>query len=379
MNEVVTTNQTPQYKQFVAELNKMDGQIAAAGLPSHISIEQFKRVVQTVVNSTPDLLMADRKSLFEACLRCAGDKLLPDGRRAALVPFNTKKTVKDANGQKRDSWIKAVQYIPMVTGLIQLAKGSGMVTSISAQCVFTKDVFECDLASDAPPIHKPAMEEDRGTFVLAYALARFTDGTHQLEIMYKKDIEEVRAISKQNNGIPWTKWWFEMARKSVLRRLLKYMALTPDLASVLDHDDDDIDTSGKPNNAPETIDAGFTSNQKQIDPPVEQQKDEDLEIDADGVIIDNKTGDLFNDDKAEMPTMPENIIVSLDGPSLAPFTEWLEKTLNGLSAEDGKDLIMANAEIITKAIKKPRGNIIKQLLQSKGINFNPPVDTEAAA
>ena len=52
-------------------------------LPSHISVEKFQRVVITAVQSNPDLLRADRRSLLISCMKLAQDGVLPDGRRHA--------------------------------------------------------------------------------------------------------------------------------------------------------------------------------------------------------------------------------------------------------------------------------------------------------
>lgn len=67
----------------------------------------------TAVQSNPALLSADRQTLFQACMKCAQDGLLPDGREAALVIFRTKKKI-----DNRDVWVDAVQYMPMVAGVI---------------------------------------------------------------------------------------------------------------------------------------------------------------------------------------------------------------------------------------------------------------------
>ena len=71
------------------QLSAMSPQFAAA-LPSHITAEKFQRVVMTVVQQQPDLMVADRRTLLASCMKCAADGLIPDGREAALVIFNTK-------------------------------------------------------------------------------------------------------------------------------------------------------------------------------------------------------------------------------------------------------------------------------------------------
>jgi recombination protein RecT len=54
-------------------------------LPGNVTPERFVRVAITAIQQTPELVTADRKTLFGAIVRCAQDGLLPDGREAALT------------------------------------------------------------------------------------------------------------------------------------------------------------------------------------------------------------------------------------------------------------------------------------------------------
>ena len=134
---------------FRSQATAMSSQFAAA-LPSHIKPEKFQRVLMTVVQSTPDLLEADRQSLFDSCIRCASDGLIPDGREAALTVFNTK--VKRGG---RDEWIKKVQYIPMLAGIQKRVRNSGLIDSIQAHVIYEKDTFEWEQGFDERIVHKP--------------------------------------------------------------------------------------------------------------------------------------------------------------------------------------------------------------------------------
>ena len=95
-------------------LDQMRAQLAAT-LPAHISVDRFQRVVLTAINTNPDLLSADRRSLFNAAVRAAQDGLMPDGREGALVIF------KDKNNKKNAVWM------PMVFGIIKKSRQSGEI------------------------------------------------------------------------------------------------------------------------------------------------------------------------------------------------------------------------------------------------------------
>ena len=216
--------------QFKQQLTAMSSQFGVA-LPSHIKPEKFQRVVLTVVQSTPDLLEADRQSLFDSCIKCASDGLIPDGREAALTVFNTK--VKRGG---RDEWIKKVQYIPMLAGIQKRVRNSGLIDSIQAHVIYEKDTFEWEQGFDERIVHKPFFPGDRGKPVGVYAIAKFKDGSRQFEVMDVAEIERIRAASKTGQYGPWKDWWAEMARKSVFKRLAKWLPLDADVDELIEYD-----------------------------------------------------------------------------------------------------------------------------------------------
>jgi recombination protein RecT len=221
------------------QIAKMDKQFAAA-LPPHIPVERFTRVVQTALTGNPDLQKADRASLFEAAMKAAQDGLLPDGRDGALVIFNTK-----VKRDGKDIWIKKVQWMPMVGGILKKVRNSGELLSISAHVVYTKDKFFYSLGDEEKIEHTPLLDEDRGVPMCVYAIAKTKDGGIYREVMTLKDVEKVRNVSKAKDAGPWTQWWDEMARKSVIRRLAKRLPTSADLDDLLRHDDELYDFSGK--------------------------------------------------------------------------------------------------------------------------------------
>lgn len=237
MNQVAKRDDSPEGK-LRAQLVSMAPQFAMA-LPSHIKPEKIQRVVMTVAQQNPDLLAADRRSLLGACIKCAADGLIPDGREAALVIFNTK--------SKDGGWVKAVQYMPMVAGLLKRARNSGDIASVTAQVVYEKDRFVWRPAEDRPIEHEaPPLSEDRGKAIGAYALARLKDGTIACEVMTLAEIEKVRSVSRSKDRGPWVDWWSEMARKSAMRRLAKWLPMDAEDSDRLDQMAQRDDNLGAP-------------------------------------------------------------------------------------------------------------------------------------
>lgn len=190
---------------FKGQLARSRGEFVAA-LPPHISPEKFQRVVLTVAGQSPELLNADRRSLLGACIKCAQDGLVPDGREAALVMFGGK-----------------VQYMPMMAGLLKRARNTAEIASVTSHVVYNGDEFGIEYGDDERLTHKPSLDADRGKPIGAYAIARLKDGSMVREWMSVAEIEKVRAVSRAKGSGPWTQWWDEMARKTVFRRLSKWL------------------------------------------------------------------------------------------------------------------------------------------------------------
>ena len=274
---------------FRNNLSKMDNEFRAA-LPEHVTVDKFKRVVMTAVQSNDDLLKADQVSLFKSCVQCASDGLLPDGKEAALVIFNTNKRTKDQNGRWVDNWVKSVQYMPMIKGLIKLARNSGEVSNFTAQVVYENDKFTFDLASEERPKHEIDLTKPRGKLLAAYAIANFKDGSFQLEIMTREEIERIRDCSKgiktdektgKQSGI-WISWESEMWRKTVAKRLMKYLSLSPEIQRAIEADNAfyDLEKLSAPQAQlalPKTLDSTWKEEPKP-EPDVLENKDADQDL-----------------------------------------------------------------------------------------------------
>ena len=59
-----------------------------------------------------------------------------------------------------------------------------------------------------------------------YAVAQLKGGGVQFEVMSRAEIEEVRKTSKAGQSGPWSSHWEEMAKKTVIRRLFKYLPVS---------------------------------------------------------------------------------------------------------------------------------------------------------
>lgn len=204
-------------------------------LPPHMPPERFIRVVLTAVQNNPDLLAADRQSLWNSCMRAAQDGLLPDGREGAIVIYNTKARTPD--GQER--WIKKAQWMPMVFGILKKIRNSGQLAMITARVVYGGDKYRAWIDDDGEHVLYEASETpDRNVVRCVFAMAKTKDGELLVEPLTPADIDKIRSISRAKDKGPWVDWWDEMAKKSAIRRLSKRMPMSSDLDDLIRRDDD---------------------------------------------------------------------------------------------------------------------------------------------
>lgn len=150
-----------------------------------------------------------------------------------------------------------VNLEPSYIGLVKLLTDSGSVKSITAQLVYEGDrtppnVFEMDLADNVRPIvHRPCLKKsERGELLGVYAVATLPDGLRQAEWMEIEDLHAIRDRSesyqayndKKISSCTWVTDEAEMMRKTVVRRIYKYLPRTDrmkriDAAVALDNSD----------------------------------------------------------------------------------------------------------------------------------------------
>lgn len=175
--------------------------------------EDLIRMALVAVHRNPGLLQCTQASILAALMDAAALKIQPGGMmgRGYLVPRKNKNT-----GQMECC------FDPGWRGLIDIMRRSGEVKRIEAHPVFSNDHINVVYGLDPKFEHRPNLDEDQGEIVGAYALAEFRDGTFQIEFLTKRDLRKIRDSSPSKGG-PWSSWEDEMARKSAVRRLFKYM------------------------------------------------------------------------------------------------------------------------------------------------------------
>lgn len=195
----------------------------AMALPKHLSVDRFVRVALTAITKTPKLADCTRESLLACLLDCSSLGLEPDGRNAYLIPYGTVCTL-------------IVSY----KGLVELARRTGEISDIHADVVCENDSFEYSYGTDGKLVHRPALEK-RGKVVRAYAFVKLRDGGTSYDVMNVDEIDKIRKISKAANSPAWTNHWDEMAKKTVFRRLAKWLPVSSEFMDAVERDFDTPD------------------------------------------------------------------------------------------------------------------------------------------
>lgn len=181
-------------------------------LPENVPVTRFVRAAVTAISENPDLVTVDRDSLFLSLVKCAQDGLLPDGREAALIPFNDRKRGRIAT------------YIPMIGGFRKIAGEHGW--SIETAVVHENDVFEFERGSEPRVVHRqPKLGAERGPMIGAYAIGRHRSMPTQIVVLDAGEVEKIKATSKALNFGPWKDWEPQMWEKTAGRKLFKQLPL----------------------------------------------------------------------------------------------------------------------------------------------------------
>src|SRR5262245_9617813 len=152
-----------------AELTRLHPELRAA-LPQHIPVERFARIVMTAIMGNLELVECDRRSLWNAAMKAAGEGLLPDGRQGVIVPF-------------RIAGRKTAQWLPMIAGLRKRALNSGEISTWDCHVVYERDAFDFQLGDEPRITHRPHLGPERGKVIAAYSIARLKDGSRSYEVM----------------------------------------------------------------------------------------------------------------------------------------------------------------------------------------------------
>ena len=240
-------NEVSPVKAMGDLLKRMNTQIEKA-LPSVITPERFTRIALTAYSRNEKLQECTAESFLGSMMQAAQLGVEPNTPlgQAYLIPY-------------RNRGVMEVQFQLGYRGMIDLAYRSGEVQNIQAHEVYENDTFEYELGLNPKLRHVPALK-DRGEVILYYAVFKLTNGGVGFEVMSKEDVEAFAKKKSKTYGTgPWQSDFDAMAKKTLVKRLLKFAPLKSDFVRAVTAD--------------ETIKSGISENMTDL-------PDETVTIDA---------------------------------------------------------------------------------------------------
>lgn len=224
-NAIVEKKEVSAVQAMGDLLKRMRAQIEKA-LPSVITPERFTRIALTAYSRNEKLQECTAESFLGSMMQAAQLGVEPNTPlgQAYLIPY-------------RNRGVMEVQFQLGYRGMIDLAYRSGEVQNIQAHEVYENDTFEYELGLEPKLRHVPALK-DRGDVILYYAVFKLTNGGVGFEVMSKEDVEAFAKKKSKTYGTgPWQSDFDAMAKKTLVKRLLKFAPLKSDFVRAVTTDE----------------------------------------------------------------------------------------------------------------------------------------------
>lgn len=197
-------------------------------LPSVLTPERFTRMALSAINNTPKLTECTPMSFIAALMNAAQLGLEPNTPlgQAYLIPYKNK-------------GILETQFQIGYKGLLELAYRNERMQSIEAHTIYENDDFYYELGLNPQLRHIPEWNE-RGEIRGFYAVFKLDNGGYRFEVMSRYDIDQYasrysRAFSSEYS--PWRSNYEAMAKKTVIKQLLKYAPMKSDFQKAMSMDE----------------------------------------------------------------------------------------------------------------------------------------------
>lgn len=200
----------------------------ASLVPKHLTPDRLIKIALNCIARTPKLQECTSASLLQCVITCAELGLEPGGAlgHAYLVPYRVNGTM-------------TCMLVAGYRGFIELAMRAGALKQAEARVVHANDRFDLRFGLQPQLDHVPNLDTP-GAPLCVYFVGRFTDGYQHVEVMSWTEVQRTKARSRSKDDGPWVTDEEEMARKTVVRRAMKYMRMSPELERALEEDNQDF-------------------------------------------------------------------------------------------------------------------------------------------
>jgi recombination protein RecT len=221
MNKPVLVNQPATLKNYLEKGKKS----LSAMIGNEKGAERLIRLALVANAKLPKIRDCTHESLLRSLIECAQLNLEPFTalQQCYIIPY-----------EDRRKGITEAQFMLGYRGIVSLTARADI--SLDAHVVYENDEFECILGTEKKLKHIPNWREDRGEMIAVYAVAQYKSGLIKFDIMNKSDVEKIRKRSKSPNNGPWVTDYEEMAKKTIVRRLAKYLDMNPEVKRAIEKD-----------------------------------------------------------------------------------------------------------------------------------------------
>lgn len=223
------------FRNIKTLLEKSLPQLSLAA-PSHLDPKRILRIVLTEIRKNESLLECNPPSIIGALMQATqlGLEVGSELGQAYLVPFFNSKNRR-----------YECQFILGFRGMITLARNSGEVSTISAHPVYEKDEFNLCYGLHENLTHTPFLGPNPGELLGVYAIAKLKNDGYQFIFIKASEIECIKfnVLNKIKSDYakkcsPWNTSYQEMANKTAIRKLFKYLPISVSINSAFNRDEE---------------------------------------------------------------------------------------------------------------------------------------------
>jgi recombination protein RecT len=190
-------------------------------LPRHITPERMTRLAITALRGNATLQACSRGSILASVLNAGimGLEVNTPAGHAYLVPF------RDKQGNQQ------AQLLIGYKGRMDLVRRSGVAHMNPARSVHVGDEFAYEYGLEEKMTHKLGNgPRTRETLTHVYAVAQLSSGQRIFTVLTTAEVESYRKRSKAKDGNFWSDSYVEMALKTVVHRLCKWLPQSTEMA-----------------------------------------------------------------------------------------------------------------------------------------------------
>ena len=254
-----------------ALVNQMAPGIQRA-LPAMIGNDRFIRCSLSAISNNPEIAKCSQTSFIGALMNAAQLGLEPNTPlgQAYLIPYSG-----------------VIQFQLGYKGLIELAKRAGITVQVHEIC--ERDTFEYEYGLEPKLRHIPKLG-DRGKTIGYYCVWKNKDGQFGIEVASKSEIEAfAKEKSKAYKSGPWKTDFDAMAKKTLIKRALKYAPVAVEVGDAIA-----ADNSVKNVLASDIESDGFDINFVKDEAPQEEKPKAQP-------AVDQKTGEVIDAEVIDRP------------------------------------------------------------------------------